>query len=263
MAIYYYCSRIMPNTKSWDDLNKLLNLDLEGKRRKITYISGCIDDKSKSKSYRNGASKNLSLLDINMENFTLLYKNYKETSQKGEVNYNNEQIIEQILEADVVYLLGGNPQEQINYIKNNNLDTILCSYEGIIIGVSSGAMTMSKNVIIPPCGEKYSRDYISSGLGLTSLNVLPHFDYHLNHEKFETKDGYILVSSLLKISYEHKILGLPNETIIRCTENEIFLMGEQPYLLSEGNIYDTYSTEEKIDNIKVKKLTLTDIKNEK
>ena len=81
MAKYYYCSRIMPETRSFGDLKNLLNLDLEGKRRKITYISGSMNRslapkevKALSKSYRNGASKNLVQLGIDMQSFTLLWK---------------------------------------------------------------------------------------------------------------------------------------------------------------------------------------------
>ena len=156
----------MPNTRSWDDLKKLLNIDLEGKRKKITYISGCIDDKSKSKSYRNGASKNLIELGIDMQDFNLLWK-----------DSDSNEMINQILESDMVYLLGGNPHEQTKYIKKNGLEDILHSYNGIIVGVSCGSMTMSKNVIIPKCGEKYLKEDIKSGIGLTNISVFPHFDY--------------------------------------------------------------------------------------
>lgn len=246
MAIYYYCSRIMPDTKSWEDLRNLLNLDLEGKRRKITYITGCVADKSKSKSYRNGASKNLVELGIDMQEFTLLWK-----------NGNPKEIAEQIQESDIVYLLGGNPHEQTSYIKASGLDTVLRSYNGIIIGVSCGSMTMSENVIVPRCGDKYPTGLIRKGIELTSLNVFPHFDYAINQEIIDTKDGYIQISDLLKISNDYEILGLPNESIIRCSDDGIHLMGELPYLLSNENVYDTQATDEKLDNIKVKKLTLS------
>lgn len=245
MAIYYYCSRIMPDTACWDDLKKLLNIDLEGKRRKITFISGAIDDKAKSKSYRNGASKNLAELGIEMQEFTLLWK-----------HTNSSEMEEQILEADMVYLLGGNPYNQTKYIKDNGLENILSSYSGIIVGVSCGAMTMSKNVIVPPCGGTYPVADIKHGLGLTDLSVFPHFDYDLNQSEVETKDGIIEISELLSISSGQQIIGLPNESILRCSGNDLYLMGKTPYIIADGDVYETDITEEKMDNLKVKKLTL-------
>ena len=245
MAIYYYCSRITPDTKSWEDLKKLLNIDLAGKREKITFISGCINDKSKSKSYRNGASKNLVELGLAMKDFTLLWK-----------NTNPKEMAEQIQDADIVYLLGGNPHEQTSYIKDNCLDDVLRSYNGIVIGVSCGSMTMSKNVITPKCGEKYQTEDIRTGLQLTNLSVFPHFDYAIGQETVNVKDGYILISDLLKISNNHDILALPNEAIIRYSNEDIYLMGEIPYLLSGGSINKVHTTEDTLDNIKIKKLTL-------
>jgi len=246
----------MPNTKCWDGLKKLLNNDLEGKRRKITFISGSIGDKSKSKSYRNGASKNLAELGIDIKDFTLLYKNYKEVNQKGEVNYSSDDMAEQIYESDIVYLLGGDPHDQTSYLKDNNLDIVLSSFKGIIIGASSGSMTMSKNVIVPPCGDKYPTQDIRDGIGLTELSIFPHLDYHLNQESITTKDGLITLSDLLKISKQIDILGLTNESIIRYSNNEIYLMGETPFLLSNGEINETNLVKEKIDNTNVKKLVL-------
>ena len=245
MAIYYYCSRIMPGTSCWEGLKNLLNIDLEGKRRKITFISGSINDKSKSKSYRNGASKNLVELGIEMEEFTLLWK-----------DDNQAYMVDQVLEADIVYLLGGNPHNQTRYIKDHGLEDIFGSYNGIIVGVSCGAMTMSKNVIVPPCGETYPSADIRPGIGLSDLSIFPHFDYAINQSKVETKDGYIEIQELLKISNEYKMLGLPNESIIRCHGGDTHLLGESPYIISEGNVYYANVTEDKLDTEKVKKLTL-------
>lgn len=250
MAKYYYCSRIMPETRSFDSLKNLLNLDLEGKRRKITYISGSMSNalapkeiKALSKSYRNGASKNLVQLGIDMESFTLLWKMQKK-----------EELIEEIADSDMIYLLGGNPIEQLAYIKNNGLDEILHSYDGIIVGVSGGAMTMSKTLIVPPCGEKYKECTIQKGLGLSSLNIMPHTSCDKGQNLIQTKDGYIDLNDLLNISRQYEMLGLSNDGIIRYTEEGIYILGDIPCLLSGGKIHNLDYTEEKLDNTLVKKL---------
>ena len=249
MAKYYYCSRIMRVTRSFGDLKNLLNLDLEGKRRKITYISGSMNRslapkevKALSKSYRNGASKNLVQLGIDMQSFTLLWKSQKK-----------EELVEEILNSDIVYLLGGNPIEQLAYIKTNGLDEILRSYEGIIVGVSGGAMTMSNYLIVPPCGEKYKECIIQKGLGLSRLNVMPHTSYTPEQNLIQTKDGNIDWNDLLKISKEYELLGLSNEGIIRYTEEGIYILGDIPCLLSDEKIHNLDYKEEKIDHILVKK----------
>ena len=252
MAIYYYCSRIVPDTKIWEDLKKILNIDLGENRKKITYISASMDKnllpkevKGETKSRRNGAGKNLKQLGIDIPNSNMLWK-----------DGNPKEMQEQILESDIVYLLGGNPIAQTNYLKAHQLDQVLKQYEGIVIGVSGGSMTMSKNVIVPPCGEKYPKTNIQSGIGLTELNVFPHLEYKAGIEKIEIKDGDIYISDLKEISKKYPLLGLSNQSIIRCTKEGIYLIGDQPNLVVNQNISTVDSMSETIEGVKVKKLVL-------
>lgn len=249
MAIYYYCSRIMPDTKCWDDLEKTLNIDLEGKRRKITYISACMNNnlapkkvKEESKSYRNGATKNLTKLGIEFDDFNLFWK---------DEDYGK--MVDQIFTSDVIYLLGGNPVEQMNFIRSNGLKYILRDYPGIIIGVSGGAMTMSSKIIVPACGTVYPETMIYDGLGLTDMNVFPHFV--LDDEKNITvKDGKIDSNVLREISNKYKMVGLPNESILRCSEDGIYVLGEEPDIIEAGEFVHQDLIDDKIDDVKVKKL---------
>lgn len=250
MSVYYYCSRIMPETKSWNDLEKVLNVDLEGKKRKITYISGCMREnvapkkiKEESKSYRNGAAKNLTKLGIEFGEFNLFWKNEEYA-----------EMVDQVFQSDVIYLLGGNPVEQMNYIHSNGLRFILKDYPGIVIGVSGGAMTMSSKMIIPACGTTYPETEIYNGLKLCDINVLPHYDINSESNTIAVKDGDINVDDVLDISRQYDIIGLPNESILRCSDDGIYVLGDNPSILKNGNMEEASVISDKIDDVKVKKL---------
>ncbi|MBO5654995.1 MAG: Type 1 glutamine amidotransferase-like domain-containing protein, partial [Clostridia bacterium] len=55
-----------------------------------------------------------------------------------------------ILEADVVFLAGGNVPTQNKYFKEINLKTIIEKYDGVVIGMSAGSMNSSKKVYAQP-----------------------------------------------------------------------------------------------------------------
>lgn len=252
MAVYYYCSRIMPETRCWNDLKQILNLDLEGKKRRITYISGSMTDtlpakkvKEASKSYRNGAQKNLVQLGVVTENANLIWKDAP-----------LDVMTEQIMTSDIVYLLGGNPLEQMNFLRKHNLDSVLREYPGILIGVSGGAMSLGQNVVVPPCGEKYPQVSITPGIKTVDKSVMPHFEYAADHDKMETKDGYIYVRDLLDISNSYDIIGLPNQSILRIDQTGAYALGDEPYHISQSQIEPIPHQEEQIDNIKIKKLII-------
>ena len=267
MAIYYYCSNIKPGTKCWEELKNLLNLDLEGKRRKITYISGNINDKSKSKSYRNSTSKNLSELGIDMEDYELIYRVplsaeelANNVNRKSLNNITSSEMQDHILESDIVYLQSGNPLDQMAYITSNSLIETLKAYKGIIMGQCSGLMTMSKNIIVPPYHEPYDSDaIIQEGLNLAGISCFPHVNYDINQDTClmsTTSGDYVKVSDLLEISKQYEMLGLSDNTILRCSGEEVYALGDKPYLLQNGAVHETSIEETSLDNIPVKKLVL-------
>jgi len=247
----------MPNTKYWEDLGRLLNRDLEGKRNIITYISGCMRDqcslkkiREESKSYRDGAAQNLAKLGIKFSQSNLLWK-----------DDDYDRMVYQILSSDVVYLLGGNPMQQMKFISDHNLKFVLQDYSGIIIGVSSGAMTMSSKIILPACGEVYPENTMLDGIDLFGISVFPHFDYHSADESLTVKDGVVQMDDLRKLSQFGDIIGLPNESILRCAEDGICAIGDMPSLLIDGEIKQFDIISDQVDDVKVKKLVYGSCKN--
>lgn len=250
MAVYYYCSRLMPDTKCWADLERTLNLDLEGKRKKITYISGCMNSrlapkkiKEESKSYRNGATKNLTKLGIEFDEFNLFWK-----------NDDYAEMVDQIFQSNLIYLLGGNPVEQMNYIHSNGLRFILKDYPGIVLGVSGGAMTMSSKIIVPACGDVYPETKVYSGLNLIDINVFPHFEVNEDTNSLMVKDGEIAMDEILSISEKYDMVGLSNGSILRCSSDGIHVLGENPQIITNGNVVDASLVDDQIDDINVKRL---------
>lgn len=114
---------------------------------------------------------------------------------------------------DVIFLMGGNPINQIEIIKNINLKKII-NKASLVIGVSAGAINSSNEAI-------YYNDYNEKienykGLGLTYINVYPHFD--INNNEF--------VKEVKMVSKIKSLIALPNDSFIRIDNKSIELVGD-------------------------------------
>lgn len=133
-----------------------------------------------------------------------------------------EKAKESILNADVVYLLGGNPFTQLEYIKENEFDQVLKKYNGILIGTSAGAMNMAKH-------GYYSKDkdcpntFFYDALEVVDITIDPHFDIE-NEEQM--KDA-------LAFSKNHTIVGVPNSSAICFKDGKTEYIG-QCYIFEDG-----------------------------
>ena len=114
---------------------------------------------------------------------------------------------------DVIFLMGGNPVNQIEIINNINLKSII-NNASVVIGVSAGAINSSNEAI-------YYNDYNEKienykGLDLTNINVYPHFDINNNEFLKEVK----MVSKI------KSLIALPNDSFIRINNKSIELVGD-------------------------------------
>ena len=86
--------------------------------------------------------------------------------------------------ANVVYLAGGHAPTQLRYIRQLHLRQALEDFEGIIIGLSAGSLNAANNVYMIPEleGETLNPEFIrfTTGLGLTDISIIPHYDYFKN-----------------------------------------------------------------------------------
>ena len=114
---------------------------------------------------------------------------------------------------DVIFLMGGNPINQIEIINKINLKNIINKAK-VVIGVSAGAINLSKEAI-------YFNDYskkveMYDGIGLTDINVYPHFD-------ITNKD---FVEEVKMVSRLKSLIALPNNSFIKIDDKQIEFIGD-------------------------------------
>lgn len=151
-------------------------------------------------------------LGIQKENITILNCYEKDTS-----NFKNI-----INSADLLVLPGGNPINQIEIINKINLKNIINKAK-VVIGVSAGAINLSEEAI-------YYNDYsekieMYDGIGLTDINVYPHFD--ITNEYF--------VEEVKMVSRLKSLIALPNNSFIKIDDKQIEFIGDS-FKIDKENI---------------------------
>ena len=84
-----------------------------------------------------------------------------------------------IASSGVVILGGGHVPTQNAFLKRLGLKELLAGFEGLVMGISAGTMNCAETVYAQPemPGESVDPCYrrFMPGLGLTKLNILPHY----------------------------------------------------------------------------------------
>ena len=93
---------------------------------------------------------------------------------------NSEDGINSLKNADIIYLLGGNPFIQLDYLRKNKFDDIIRNTSALVIGVSAGSMNLATNSYYSK-DEDYPESIIYKGLGIIDITIDPHFD--INNEE--------------------------------------------------------------------------------
>ena len=161
MAIYYLCSGFGMEHSFVNKFGELLSTDL--RNRKNLVAIPCTEDEEEIKDHVSFLTSQLAEAGIVFEKQIILTKSMSQ-----------EDLIEHIKTADLIYLSGGYPFIQRTFVLGNNLYDSLHEYEGIILGISAGAMNMSKHIIMVTDGENSSETRIEDGLGLVDFSVYPH-----------------------------------------------------------------------------------------
>lgn len=100
--------------------------------------------------------------------------------QRAEVldNRSREQADELLSHSDLVVLCGGHVPTQNAFFRDIGLRDRIQDYNGVILGISAGTMNAADRVYVQPeePGEtKMDFPRFAEGLGLTELNILPHY----------------------------------------------------------------------------------------
>ncbi len=142
--------------------------------------------------------------------------------------------LEALKSYDVVFLGGGHVPTQNAFFQRISLREKIAEFEGVVIGISAGTMNSADVVYAQPEleGESVDPAYqrFISGLGLTKINVLPHYQMI----KDAVLDGQRVFED---ISYSDSMgrafYALVDGTYILC-ENGIETIWGEAYRIADG-----------------------------
>ena len=113
-----------------------------------------------------------------------------------------------------------------------------------MLGLSAGAMFMSKYIIITPCSEEYPDFHIEEGLNLDGISIYPHNNTPLEEYPFELLSGDEVYKKgdLVKVAEEYgeyyllqdyqREDGLTDVSAIKCNDGSI-----EYYTENDGKIW--------------------------
>jgi len=118
-----------------------------------------------------------------------------------------------VKDGDVIWISGGDTPTQFKYLKEYGLDKVLTNHNGVIIGMSAGAINMAKIAVCTTTCDHHQQE-IYRALGLVDISVEPHFDYiHVTDE-------------LLELSNDYCIYGLCDDAAIICKDGDVEFLGD-------------------------------------
>lgn len=148
----------------------------------------------------------------------------------------NRELVDKIHEYDFILLSGGHVPTEHKFYKELNLKEKLASFDGILMGISAGTMIQADTVYsIPELeGESIDPNYnrYLDGLGLTNINVIPHYQYL----KTVVLDGKKMIDEIaIEDSYGHIYYGVVDGAYILIKDGISTLYGEG-YIIKDGEI---------------------------
>ena len=130
--------------------------------------------------------------------------------------------IKYLEKSNIIYLLGGNPFIQLEKKKKTKYSDVIQHTSALVMGVSAGAMNLAVNSYYSK-DEDYPESIIYKGLGLTNITIDPHFDINNLEQVNEIKANSKII----------KIIGLPNDSAIVISDNNIVFIGKV-YIFENG-----------------------------
>lgn len=161
MPIYYLCSGFGTDHSFVNKFGKMLSADLSVRNSLVAIPCG--EDIEGLQAHLSFFTEQLAEAGITFKEQILLSS---AMSYKEQCNYINN--------ANLIYFMGGYPFAQKEFIVRNKLENALHSYQGVILGISAGAMNMSKYIIMVTDGPDSNKTRVEDGLGLANFSVFPH-----------------------------------------------------------------------------------------
>jgi peptidase E len=166
MKVIYLFSNFDNNDGFTDDIAKNIKMDLV-EYESLVFISSSPSGYDTSDFYLN-INKNW------FNNIGLYFNNYYLLDNRIE----NNKAIDIIQNSSCIFLMGGTTREQIKYIKDNYFIEPLQNHNGVIIGISAGAINLAVKTISFGYSENMDETIVYNGIGLTEKIIYPHFDIY-------------------------------------------------------------------------------------
>ena len=146
---------------------------------------------------------------------------------------NPEKAQQLIWRSDLIILMGGHVPTQNRFFQEIKLDQLIRNFQGVVLGISAGSMNAAERVYAQPeaPGESVaSFQRFLPGLGLTKLNILPHYQ----QAKDYTLDGMRLYEDVtFADSMGECFYSLVDGTYLLIEDGMTMLYGES-YRLQDG-----------------------------
>ena len=187
----------------------------------ILFIASSPDDNEKIDLYTKLVFEGLKLSGISFNEYLVLCSSTEDNAQ------------EYIDKANLIFLSGGDTYIQNEFFKRIHLRERLENFNGLIIGQSAGAINMADDAFNSPEEMEDSEPVFFRGLGLTDINIEPHFI--LDDSNFDEPEKYQRNSILLE-SNNRKIYGQCNGSHILIDNDGTATIYGETYLISNGKI---------------------------
>ena len=142
------------------------------------------------------------------------------------------QLPDMLKKAGFVILSGGHLPTQNRFFAEINLKELLKNFGGTIIGISAGTMNSADIVYSAPEleGEAIDPEFkrYLTGLGLTDINVFPHFQVN----KDSMLDGMKMIDILKQDSYTRPFVALNDGSYIAIDGGDVTLYGDAFYFIN-------------------------------
>lgn len=128
-------------------------------------IPSSFENPDKVKKHMNLIIEFLQKIDINFEEIFVLDLNTTKFEAKKKIKC-----------ANLIFLMGGDPNIQLDIINKLDLEEDIRRSNATIIGMSAGAMCMSKYSWMLPVSEKYPNMDIRKAMNLSGISIYPHYN---------------------------------------------------------------------------------------
>ena len=160
---------------------------------------------------------------------------------------NAEEAAQLIDQSDFLIFSGGHVPTQNRFFQEIGLREILTDFDGVVMGISAGSMNLADVVYVQPeePGEGIDPDFqrFAPGLGLTDVNILPHYQ----KVKDNILDGLQLMEDIAYPDSENNtFFALPDGSYFYQDDDCLLLCG-QAWLIRDCQLSQLTEEEEVLD----------------